>query len=385
MGNEIRHKRFFLQQFLLNKYFWLACIFLGLIVKAYFLPLKTGDYVVYLKPWIDFIKAHGYFSALQYDFSNYTPAYLYFLTLVAKIPVDPVFVIKIFSIFFEFLAAYFLGKIICLKYHNSLILWISLAVIPWLPTVMLNSSYLSQCDAIYASFVVGSIFYALKNRQFLSVLLLGVAFAFKMQAVFVLPFFFVLLLRKEIKWYYFLIVPAVYVVSILPAWFFGRSFVELISLYFSQAGYYRLLTMNFPNIYIWFSGADFDTFSVAGILFTVLLTLTVGFWLRSPKITFTIETWIKFIFLSFIVIPFILPGMHERYMYLADIFGLVYLMFFPKKWYLPLGILLVSTYSYIRCSRFNEVLPMQPAFFVYLLVIVLTFYDFVESLKYTEK
>jgi len=111
MGNEIRHKRFFLQQFLLNKYFWLACIFLGLIVKAYFLPLKTGDYVVYLKPWIDFIKAHGYFSALQYDFSNYTPAYLYFLTLVAKIPVDPVFVIKIFSIFFGFLAAYFLGKI----------------------------------------------------------------------------------------------------------------------------------------------------------------------------------------------------------------------------------------------------------------------------------
>ncbi|HOR39908.1 MAG TPA: hypothetical protein PLW20_05540 [Paludibacteraceae bacterium] len=385
MEKELIHKQSSLSFLLLNKYVWAACIVLGLIVKAYFLPVKTGDYVVYLKPWIDFIKTHGYFSALKYDFSNYTPAYLYFLTLVAKIPIEPVFAIKIFSIAFEFLAAYFLGKIVCLKYHNSLIILISLAIIPWLPTVMLNSSYLSQCDAIYASFVMGSIFYALKKRPFLSVLFLGIAFAFKMQAVFVLPFFFVFLLRKEIKWYYFFIVPAVYLVSILPAWFNGRSFVELISLYFSQADYYRLLTMNFPNIYIWFSGADFDTFSLAGILFTVLLTLVAGFWLRTPKITFTLETWIKFLFLSFIVVPFVLPGMHERYMYLGDIFGLAYLMFFPKKWYLPFGILLVSTYSYIRCSRFSEVLPMQPAFFLYLLVILLTFYDFVESLKFSRK
>jgi len=52
---------------------------------------------------------------------------------------------------------------------------------------------------------------------------------------------------------------------------------------------------------------------------------------------------------------------------------------------LPFGILLVSTYSYIRCSRFSEVLPMQPAFFLYLLVILLTFYDFVESLKFSRK
>jgi len=48
---------------------------------------------------------------------------------------------------------------------------------------------------------------------------------------------------------------------------------------------------------------------------------------------------------------------------------------------LPLGVLLVSTYSYIRCSRYNDVLPMEPAFFIYLLVILFTSIDFVTGLK----
>jgi uncharacterized membrane protein (DUF485 family) len=76
---------------------------------------------------------------------------------------------------------------------------------------------------------------------------------------------------------------AVYLVSIFTGMVNGEVLSNLISLYFSQAELLSVVTMNFPNIYIWFSGADFDTFSLAGILFTVLLTLVAGFWLRTPK------------------------------------------------------------------------------------------------------
>jgi len=85
--------------------------------------------------------------------------------------------------------------------------------------------------------------------------------------------------------------------------------------------------------------------------------------------------------LSAIFIPFVLPGMHERYMYLGDVLGVLYFLVIRKNIHLPLGILIVSFYSYIRCSRFNDILPMEPAFFLYLAVIILTAYDYVKNLK----
>jgi hypothetical protein len=73
--------------------------------------------------------------------------------------------------------------------------------------------------------------------------------------------------------------------------------------------------------------------------------------------------------------------MHERYMYLGDLLGVLYFMVTKKNIHLPIGIIIVSFYSYIRCSRYNDVLPMEPAFFVYLFIIFLTTKDFISSLK----
>ena len=73
--------------------------------------------------------------------------------------------------------------------------------------------------------------------------------------------------------------------------------------------------------------------------------------------------------------------MHERYMYLGDILGVLYYLILRKKIQLPLGILLISLYSYIRCSRYNDILPMWPAFVVYLSIIIFTTFDFINSLN----
>lgn len=374
-----------IKDILSNKLTWIFLFVVGLIFKTILLPTRTGDYIGFLQPWIDFIQSHGYFRALKYNFYNYTPSYIYILVLIAKTGLNPLYMVKIVSILFEYLAAFFIGKIAFLKTKNITVLWLSLVVIPLLPTVLLNSSYLSQCDSIYASFVFGSIYYLLKERKLISVVLLGLAFAFKMQAIIMLPFFFVMMLRGKINWYYFLVVPVVFLISLLPAWFIGRPINELLTVYISQSNHYEFLSLNFPNLYIFIDNKFYETGKLIGITFTFFFTVLFGRYLSQKEYVYTFDNLVQLAFLSSIVIPFILPGMHERYMYMGDILGILYFLVLRKKVYLPVGILLVSFYSYIRCSRFNDMLPMWPAFAVYLAVIILLIVDFYNDLRFRTK
>ncbi|MDD4971533.1 MAG: hypothetical protein PHT07_19060 [Paludibacter sp.] len=360
---------------------WIILIIISLSIKIILLHVRTGDYVGFLHPWIAFIKSHGYFSSLKYGFYDYTPSYIYMLIAIAKIGFNPLYSVKIVSILFEYLAAYFVGKIAFQKYKDTQTIWISLAIIPLLPSILLNSSYLSQCDSIYAAFVLGSIYFIFQKKQFLSVLFLAVAFAFKMQTALILPFYFVLMLRGNIRWYYFLLIPIVFILSITPTWIFGRSFSDLLEVYLAQTDRFRFLTLNFPNIYIWISNDYYNLVKMLGIIFTFFLTLIAGFELSRKQFVFSFESWITLAFLSSIIVPYFLPGMHERYMYLGDILGVLYYLVLRKNIHLPVGILLVSFYSYIRCSRFNDILPMSPAFFIYTFVIIFTYIDFIKSIK----
>ena len=365
-----------------NKW-WFILIAISIIARIILSPVRTGDYVFFLEPWMDFIKTHGYMHSLKFNFYNYSPAYIYILIAITKLGLNPLIAVKLVSIFFEYLAAFYIGKIANLKYKSSSIILASIAIVPLLPTVLLNSSYLNQCDSIYAAFCIISIYYLLTSKQLLSVLFLGIAFSFKMQTAIILPFFFVLMLRSKIKWYYFGIVPSVYFLSLVPAWIYGRSILELLSIYINQSSNYKDLTLNFPNIYIWLDNSYYETLKISGLLLTLIVTLLAGWWLSNKKYIFTLENYVKLAFLSAIVIPYILPGMHERYMYLGDIIGVLYILTIRKNYHLPIGIALVSFYSYTRCSRFNDILPMWPAFLIYTCIIIWASYDFVKSLKNT--
>lgn len=355
--------------------------FLSLLVRLFLLPVANGDYNYYLEPWVEFIKAHGYFAALKYDFYNYTPSYIYILLLIAKLGFNTLYSIKVVSFLFEYVAAYFIGRIAYLKWRDRRVIWAALLIVPLLPSIVLNSTCLTQCDSIYTAFAVGGIYFALKEKPWLSVLFLGVAFAFKMQTVMVLPFFFVMLLRGKIKWYCFFMVPLVYFISIIPAWVAGRPLYELLTIYLAQADYYQGLTLFFPNIYIWLKDDYFDIIVPAGVGLTCFLTLLVGLFLRQKKYMFSFDTWVRLAFAGAIMVPFFLPGMHERYMYVGDVLGVLYWLVIRKNVYLPVGIALVSAYSYACCSRLQSILPLAPGFFVYLLIIILVIIDFVQSIE----
>lgn len=377
-----------LQSLFRNKKFLALLIAMGLVIKLLMIPFipEPGDYTFFLKPWVEFIRSHGYWQAFRFEFANYSPAYLYFLLGIAKLGGEPLIPIKLLSICFEYVAAWFIGGIAYQKYRENWVRWCALAVVPLLPTVLINSSYWGQCDSIYVSFLIGSIYFALKKRSFLSILFLGISFSFKLQAVLLFPFYFVLLLRNRIKWYYFLLVPAVYLISLLPAYCAGRPLTELLSVFVAQSGHYEELSLQFPNLYMWISNDYYEPVKWGGILFTFLFALlTGGLLAKKYKTELTDDYLVRLALLSAVIFPFILPGMHERYMYAGDLLAIVYIMYFPSKFYNALGVPLISFFSYALCTSLNEPLIRYlgvPVTLFYLCVIGLLVRDFyVSSLK----
>lgn len=377
-----------LQSLFRNKKFLALLIAMGLVIKLLMIPFipEPGDYTFFLKPWVEFLRSHGYWQAFRFEFANYSPAYLYFLLGIAKLGGEPLIPIKLLSICFEYVAAWFIGGIACQKYRENWVRWCALAVVPLLPTVLINSSYWGQCDSIYVSFLIGSIYFALKKRSFLSILFLGISFSFKLQAVLLFPFYFVLLLRNRIKWYYFLLVPAVYLISLLPAYCAGRPLTELLSVFVAQSGHYEELSLQFPNLYMWISNDYYEPVKWGGILFTFLFALlTGGLLAKKYKTELTDDYLVRLALLSAVIFPFLLPGMHERYMYAGDLLAIVYIMYFPSKFYNALGVPLISFFSYALCTSLNELLIRYwgvPVTLFYLCVIGLLVRDFyVSSLK----
>ena len=52
--------------------------------------------------------------------------------------------------------------------------------------------------------------------------------------------------------------------------------------------------------------------------------------------------------LSVLLAPYLLPHMHERYFYAADLLSLIYWFCYPRRWYVPLGV--VGCSSYVVCN-----------------------------------
>ena len=62
-----------LQSLFRNKKFLALLILAGLLIKLLMLPFfpEPGDYTFFLKPWVEFIRSHGYWQAFRFEFANY--------------------------------------------------------------------------------------------------------------------------------------------------------------------------------------------------------------------------------------------------------------------------------------------------------------------------
>ena len=252
-----------------NAVFAAAMVIFAVAIRYYLFDFQSGDYGSFLKGWYEFIRTNGGYKALSHNFSDYNPPYLYLLTLFSYLPVGSLYAVKIISVVFDFVAAFFAFKLVDRKYKNETVSVFSFATVLFAPTVILNGSYWGQCDIIYSAFLLASIYFLSKGKDALSFIMYGLSISFKLQAIFLFPIYIIFFLKKKLPLAGFFIIPAVFFLSVIPSVIIGRPWVDAFSIYLLQAKNYSSLTLNAPTIYQWFSKGDFLTFSRIGILFSV--------------------------------------------------------------------------------------------------------------------
>lgn len=306
--------------------FWISI--LAMLVRLFFFPIQSDDYLDFLQPWFEELKAAGGVAAIGHPVGNYMVSYVYVLALLTHLPIPSLISIKLVSCLGDFFLAFYGMKLAGRLTQDRVLARTVYTVILFLPTVILNSAAWAQCDALYTAALLACVYYAMEERPNCAMAALGISLIWKLQAVFLAPFVFFLLLKRKISFLHLFWVPGIYLLTILPAFFAGRSMLDLLGIYFDQAGTYSALSMNAPNLYAWFWPEDTASFAKAGIVFTALFLLVFTLLLawRRPSDD---KLLLKLALFSVVMVPFLLPHMHERYFYPADVFAVLYFFLFP--------------------------------------------------------
>lgn len=242
-------------------------VLLALAVRLPFFDFQSIDYEHYIAPWYEFIKANGGFAALKYQFANYNVPYLYLLAMLTYLPIPVLAGVKLISVLFDLMLAFCAYKLVAIKYPRGWLPTLAAAVIVLLPTVVINSSMWAQCDSIYVTFGLGGLYYLVRSRPWLACVFFGLALAFKLQIVFVLPLVLLLVLLRKVPWPGLLVVPGVVLLLDVPALLVGADPGQLLSVYADQVGRYNDLTLDAPSVYQFFTVTNgANTITTIGVL-----------------------------------------------------------------------------------------------------------------------
>ena len=371
---------------LLRPRHWIAALVLlalAFAARAAVFDYETLDYQNFLTKWVAFFRANGNFRALRHSVGNYNIPYLYFLALFSLSSIRDLYLIKLLSTFFDVLLAWASLRLLARYTRRSGVLIGCFFTVLCLPTVFLNSAVWAQCDSSYTALAVLAIALALEDRPVRSMLALTLAFGFKLQAVFVMPAFAVLWMYKKFSWKHFFIFPAAYVALVLPAVLLGRPFLDTITLYFSQTGSIGSgLNYNSSSIFaILRDVQDPESAARLAILaafaYTILILLCC--FVRSAELNDRAVLGAALLFA--VGIPFLLPHMHDRYFFCADILTLI--LAFSAWQYSPAAALtqFASLLGYHAYLKMRFLLPMRYGAGALILTIVLCAVYFFSALK----
>ncbi len=328
-----------------NVFFIFLITVFAMLVRVLLFPFESGDYHQFLQGWYAALKNNGGFAAVGMNIGDYMPTYLYLLAIFTYFPFSDLAGIKIISGIADIVLAVYVMKTVNLKYQNKTYGVIAYAVILFLPSVILNSAVWAQCDAIYTAALVACVYYFMQDKENRAVTAFAIAFIFKLQAVFLAPLLLLLLLKRKVRLRTFLIIPFVYFIAILPAAIMGRSLTNLLTVYFSQSGQYSMIAMFLPNLYTWLPEDTPSYISSAAVILAGGLVLISLFYFYKKKFVLTNEVLVSLALFFALFVPFILPHMHERYYFAADILSIIFVFYFPKKLYVPFVTVLSSTYA----------------------------------------
>lgn len=368
----------------------LVMVPLAFVLRYCCLTYETLDYQDWIKVWIQALRDAGPWKGLGGEIwsCNYNVPYLYFLAAFAKSPIYDLLLVKLLSILFDVLMAWAVMKLVGLFTESPARRLTAFLGVLWLPSVYLNGALWGQCDVIYAFFAVLSVYLALSDRPGWSVAAIAVSISFKLQGIFLLPFWMVLLIAKRVKFWQLFLFPLTYVATILPAVFAGRDLWELLTLYFRNTSTIGSgLNYNSSSIY---ALLDFDVLSTeaAGrigivLAFFLCISIFVGMLIRQKDIDNHVLLGVAVLFA--LGVPYFLPHMHDRYFFIADILTFALAVVWPKISLVPVCVSFGSFLGYHAYLKMRFLLPMRYGAVAMLIALILTAGYVIFSLDHPKK
>lgn len=315
------------------------------------LPVISPDCRDYLIPWAEAMSSMTFQEVMVGRVGDYTVLFQYFVFLLSRLPVNPVAIYKLMPIAFEAMLAYAAAGLSCHargEGKDSARWRVVFFAVLALPTVFLNGAVWSQCDAAYASLALLGVLLVLRDRPHAGCVSLALSLCLKLQAVFLLPICALLLFYRKLSLRHALTALLTLLLVCVPALLCGKGIKGVLGVYLYQMGEYKQLVLDAPTIYQLIPGGALIPESAAttiGILLAagaMCAILAIGARSKHPCAALIIDLC----FALCLAIPFLLPHMHERYFFLADVLALVYAAAHPLRAYAPAIVVLSSLNGY---------------------------------------
>ncbi len=321
-----------------------------LIITVWLSNYKSLDWKQFLQVWCKDYQSMSWQESLRQitTVSDYVPFYNYFLICFSHwfSMQGCLYAIKYLTFIFSIVLAMVIELIVC-HVRKTKFSYGHLTLFLLLPPVLLEFGAWAQCDVIYTSFALLAFYFALKHRSVPCFISLGLAFAIKLQFLFIVPIIFVMLIirdqdgKKYLSWQWIWLAPCMYVVNLLPV-IVGADLSKLLLVYFSQAGKYHVFSMsclNLPFLFNWLVCFCNDTtfsmitllMAAVGITITIALLILV---LRAHhRQCLTQVDLVRYALCFAMVMVYFMPKMHERFYFVAFALGIVWCLVQPNAWH----------------------------------------------------
>ena len=380
--------------------FGLILSFLGIMFRLKLYDIQSGDYVTAFADWMRECHEAGGFAYLgikpgvsEASTFDYNCMFQYLIVILHYIgggnTENDMYLVKTLSVIFDYVCAVTIFRI---AYHatagNVKKSFMAYAAVLFLPTVVLNSAAWAQNDSIYTAFVLLSLLHVLKKNDIRVFAYLAVAYSFKQQSIFFMPFIIIMWLKNKVKIRYILFIPLFNVISMIPAAIAGRKWGDLLGIYGNQVSMFSRLSMNYPSIYTIIT-SDLDKsirklIIPAGTIATVMILGVLCYYIYRKKFSITSKYMITLVIFSVELCCFCLPVMHERYGYIPEILAVVYALYSYKR--MPVCALLqvISMITYTRYLFGATVTTMWPLSVAMLAIILVVGYDLYRQMQIPE-
>jgi Gpi18-like mannosyltransferase len=323
----------------------------GIAATVALLPIasSSGDMVTYFLPWMDAVQDGG-LTSLSSEFADYTPPYIYLMYFGSwLVPlVGPPAAIKLLNLPFITILSLAIYQIVLLSSRSRGRAATAGAAVWVLPTPLVNAFAWGQTDCVVTSFLALFVLFTIKRAPVAAVSFFGVALAFKLQAIFLLPLLLYSILAKQMRVWHLLLAPLLYLLMMVPAAIAGRPWFELVTIHVAHVQRFSELAIHAPNLWRIVGGlelVEYRTGLLIGCAAAGLAGAAIA--ISALRLQPSPRTIVLVAAVSSALMPYLLPRMHDRYFFVADIMTLTLALVVPRLWVIAVLFQVGSLMSYL--------------------------------------